>query len=112
MATAQELVNGQCYVAVGTEKFKKLPYLELSVPKAAGGSADRWIPNHTDTHTHTQAYTHTHTNTHTPTHRYRDIHTHKKRLREHYKSLPCKENLNACAFALVSLPFRVSNAIP
>ncbi|XP_031436729.1 doublecortin domain-containing protein 2B, partial [Clupea harengus] len=44
VATAQELVNGQCYVAVGTEKFKKLPYLELSVPKAAGGSADRYYP--------------------------------------------------------------------
>ncbi|KAG5265647.1 hypothetical protein AALO_G00244780 [Alosa alosa] len=44
VTTAQELVNGQCYVAVGTEKFKKLPYLELSVPKATGGSADRYYP--------------------------------------------------------------------
>ncbi|XP_063079992.1 doublecortin domain-containing protein 2B [Engraulis encrasicolus] len=44
VTSAQELVSGQCYVAVGTEKFKKLPYLEVSLPKAAGGSADRFYP--------------------------------------------------------------------
>uniref|UniRef100_A0A8B9H5A3 Doublecortin domain containing 2B n=1 Tax=Astyanax mexicanus TaxID=7994 RepID=A0A8B9H5A3_ASTMX len=41
VASAEELESGQCYVAVGTERFKKLPYVELLLNKAAGGSADR-----------------------------------------------------------------------
>ncbi|XP_070698404.1 doublecortin domain-containing protein 2B [Pempheris klunzingeri] len=34
VSSAAELETGGCYVAVGTEKFKKLPYVELLVSKA------------------------------------------------------------------------------
>lgn len=34
MSSAVELETGHCYVAVGTERFKKLPYVELLVSKA------------------------------------------------------------------------------
>lgn len=34
MSAAGELETGRCYVAVGTERFKKLPYVELLVSKA------------------------------------------------------------------------------
>ncbi|KAF0044277.1 hypothetical protein F2P81_003435 [Scophthalmus maximus] len=35
VSSAVELETGHCYVAVGTERFKKLPYVELLVSKAA-----------------------------------------------------------------------------
>ncbi|MCJ8731040.1 hypothetical protein PDJAM_G00191310 [Pangasius djambal] len=41
VTSAEELESGQCYVAVGAERFKKLPYVELLLNKAPGGSADR-----------------------------------------------------------------------
>ncbi|KAI5611714.1 doublecortin domain-containing protein 2B isoform X3, partial [Silurus asotus] len=41
VTSGEELESGQCYVAVGTERFKKLPYVELLLNKAPGGSADR-----------------------------------------------------------------------
>lgn len=34
VSSAAELETGRCYVAVGTERFKKLPYVELLVSKA------------------------------------------------------------------------------
>lgn len=34
VSSAVELETGCCYVAVGTERFKKLPYVELLVSKA------------------------------------------------------------------------------
>lgn len=34
MSSAAELETGRCYVAVGTERFKKLPYVELLLSKA------------------------------------------------------------------------------
>ncbi|XP_070298693.1 doublecortin domain-containing protein 2-like [Salvelinus sp. IW2-2015] len=37
VSSADELECGQYYVAVGAERFKKLPYVELSVPKATEG---------------------------------------------------------------------------
>ncbi|KAJ8287415.1 hypothetical protein COCON_G00000740 [Conger conger] len=41
VSTGEELESGQYYVAVGTEKFKKLPYVELLVPKAPAGHGHR-----------------------------------------------------------------------
>ncbi|XP_028843787.1 doublecortin domain-containing protein 2B isoform X2 [Denticeps clupeoides] len=41
VTTAEELQTGRCYVAVGTERFKKLPYL-----KATSNSADRQSPGY------------------------------------------------------------------
>lgn len=41
MTSAEELESGQCYIAVGAERFKKLPYMELLLNKALGSSADR-----------------------------------------------------------------------
>ncbi|XP_055025930.2 doublecortin domain-containing protein 2B [Misgurnus anguillicaudatus] len=40
VTSTEELESGHCYVAVGTEKFKKLPYVIL-LNKAMGNSADR-----------------------------------------------------------------------
>ncbi|XP_038584352.1 doublecortin domain-containing protein 2B isoform X2 [Micropterus salmoides] len=40
VSSAVELETGHCYVAVGTERFKKLPYVELFVSKAA----ERYYP--------------------------------------------------------------------
>lgn len=34
VSSAAELETGRCYVAVGTERFKKLPYVELLLSKA------------------------------------------------------------------------------
>ncbi|KAF4089884.1 hypothetical protein AMELA_G00043350 [Ameiurus melas] len=41
VTSAEELESGQCFVAVGAERFKKLPYVELLLNKAPGVSADR-----------------------------------------------------------------------
>lgn len=41
VTSAEELESGQYFVAVGPERFKKLPYVELLLKKAAAGSADR-----------------------------------------------------------------------
>ncbi|XP_017318829.1 doublecortin domain-containing protein 2B [Ictalurus punctatus] len=41
VTSAEELESGQCFVAVGAERFKKLPYVELLLNKAQGASADR-----------------------------------------------------------------------
>ncbi|XP_039642616.1 doublecortin domain-containing protein 2B isoform X2 [Perca fluviatilis] len=40
VSSAMELETGHCYVAVGTERFKKLPYVELLVSKAT----ERYYP--------------------------------------------------------------------
>ncbi|XP_057197934.1 doublecortin domain-containing protein 2B isoform X2 [Triplophysa rosa] len=42
VTSTEELESGQCYVAVGTEKFKKLPYVEILLNKTMGSSADRY----------------------------------------------------------------------
>lgn len=42
VTSTEELESGQSYVAVGTERFKKLPYVEILLNKATGSSADRW----------------------------------------------------------------------
>ncbi|XP_051504446.1 doublecortin domain-containing protein 2B isoform X2 [Myxocyprinus asiaticus] len=41
VTSTEQLESGQCYVAVGTERFKKLPYVEILLNKATGSSADR-----------------------------------------------------------------------
>jgi len=41
VTSTEELESGQSYVAVGTERFKKLPYVEILLNKATGNSADR-----------------------------------------------------------------------
>lgn len=40
VSSAAELETGRCYVAVGTERFKKLPYVELLLSKAT----ERYCP--------------------------------------------------------------------
>ncbi|XP_029972892.1 doublecortin domain-containing protein 2B isoform X2 [Salarias fasciatus] len=40
VSSAADLQTGQCYVAVGTERFKKLPYVELLVSK----TTQRYFP--------------------------------------------------------------------
>ncbi|RXN10586.1 doublecortin domain-containing 2-like isoform X1 [Labeo rohita] len=40
VTSTEELESGQSYVAVGTERFKKLPYVEILLNKATGNSAD------------------------------------------------------------------------
>ncbi|XP_046904343.1 doublecortin domain-containing protein 2B isoform X2 [Hypomesus transpacificus] len=42
LTSADQLETGHYYVAVGTERFKKLPYVELQVPKAS----ERHFPGH------------------------------------------------------------------
>uniref|UniRef100_A0A673H4Q8 Doublecortin domain-containing protein 2B-like n=1 Tax=Sinocyclocheilus rhinocerous TaxID=307959 RepID=A0A673H4Q8_9TELE len=41
VTSTEDLESGQSYVAVGTERFKKLPYVEILLDKATGNSADR-----------------------------------------------------------------------
>ncbi|XP_073689921.1 doublecortin domain-containing protein 2B [Garra rufa] len=41
VTSTEELESGQSYVAVGTERFKKLPYVKILLIKATGNSADR-----------------------------------------------------------------------
>ncbi|XP_016297740.1 doublecortin domain-containing protein 2B-like isoform X5 [Sinocyclocheilus anshuiensis] len=41
VTSTEELESRQSYVAVGTERFKKLPYVEILLNKATGNSADR-----------------------------------------------------------------------
>uniref|UniRef100_A0A673LNK3 Doublecortin domain-containing protein 2-like n=1 Tax=Sinocyclocheilus rhinocerous TaxID=307959 RepID=A0A673LNK3_9TELE len=41
VTSTEELENRQSYVAVGTERFKKLPNVEILLNKATGNSADR-----------------------------------------------------------------------
>ncbi|XP_042593199.1 doublecortin domain-containing protein 2-like isoform X3 [Cyprinus carpio] len=42
VTSTEELESRQSYVAVGTERFKKLPYEEILLNKATGNSADRY----------------------------------------------------------------------
>ncbi|XP_059421971.1 doublecortin domain-containing protein 2B-like isoform X1 [Carassius carassius] len=41
VTSTEELESGQSYVAVGTERFKKLPYVEILMNKATGNSWNR-----------------------------------------------------------------------